>query len=206
MALGVRVGIRPAIQVEMQEAIVAGPSSAVDDDVAVRRALADRAAFAELYIRYRDPVLRYLAQRTGSLEEAADLTAATFERAITGLASYRGDGNGFAAWLFRIARNAATDHLRRRPRWRPLDLLRHDRSSGDPGPEQSVLAREAVDRLDLALQELTAIQRECLALRYGSDMTVREIAEVIGKSEAATQKQINRGLTRLKEAHHDESR
>lgn len=190
----------------MQEAFVAGRSASIDDDAAVRRALADRAAFAELYARYRDPIFCYLAQRTNSAEEAADLTAATFERAIARLSTYRGDGNGFAAWLFRIARNTATDHFRRRPRWRPLDLLQHDRSSRDPGPEQSVLAREAVDRLELRLRELTEIQRECLALRYASDLTVREIADVIGKSEAATQKQLNRGLARLKEAYRDESR
>jgi RNA polymerase sigma-70 factor (ECF subfamily) len=193
-------------QVEMQEGLVAGHSAQIEDDVAVRRALADRAAFAELYVRYRDPVFRYLAPRMGSAEEAADLTAATFERAIARLSTYRGDGNGFAAWLFRIARNTATDHLRRQPRWRPLDLLRHDRSSRDPGPEQSVVAREAVDRLGLRLRELTEVQRECTILRYASDLTVREIAAVIGKSEAATQKQLNRGLARLKEAYRDESR
>ncbi len=190
----------------MQEALVAGPSAAVDDDTAVRRAMTDRAAFTALYLRYRDPVFRYLLRRAASADEAADLTATTFERAIGRLPSYRGEGNGFAAWLFRIARNTAIDHSRRQPRWRPLDLVRHDQPSPAPSPEHSVLAREAGDRLGLQLHELTEIQRECLVLRYASDLTVREIAAVIGKSEAATQKQLNRGLARLKEAYRDESR
>ena len=53
---------------------------------------------------------------------------------------------------------------------------------------------------------MSEIQRECLVLRYASDLTVREIAAATGKSEAATQKQLNRGLARLKEAYRDESR
>jgi len=190
----------------MQEALVAGSSATVDDDTAVRRAMTDRAAFAMLYLRYRDPVFRYLLRRAASADEAADLTATTFERAIGRLPSYRGEGNGFAAWLFRIARNTAIDHARRQPRWRPLDLLRHDRASPEPSPERFVLDREAGVRLGMELRELTEIQRECLVLRYASDLTVREIAAVIGKSEAATQKQLNRGLARLKEVYRGESR
>ena len=70
-------------------------------------AVIGRADFGELYVRYRDPVFRYLRRLCGSEDEAADLTALTFERALAKLHGFRGDGAGFAPWLFRITRNQA---------------------------------------------------------------------------------------------------
>lgn len=188
----------------MQELVASGRSALSVDDEMVRRALIDRAAFAPLYARYRDPVFRYLLRRAGSEEVAADLTASTFERAVAGLAAYRAEGAGFAAWLFRIARNTANDHGRRQRRWRPLDLLRHDQPSLHPDPEAWALLREGRHELAAHLAELTDVQRECLVLRYAGDLTAAEIAAVIGKSEAAAQKHITRGLARLKEVYRDE--
>ena len=62
----------------------------------------ERAEFGELYLRYRDPVFRYVRRLSGSEDEAADLTAHTFEHALTKLQGYRGEGAGFAPWLLRI--------------------------------------------------------------------------------------------------------
>jgi RNA polymerase sigma factor (sigma-70 family) len=160
----------------------------------------DRAEFGELYLRYRDPVFRYVRRLCGSEDEAADLTALTFERALARLHGYRGDGAGFAPWLFRIARNQAWDARRRKRPWLPLQLLalpRHPQEGSTP--EEATLRREAIGEMSRYLDELPEIQRECLLLRYGAGLTAREIGAVVGKSDEATQKLITRALAKLKE-------
>jgi RNA polymerase sigma-70 factor (ECF subfamily) len=160
----------------------------------------DRAAFGDLYLRYRDPVFRYVRRLCGSEDEAADLTALTFERAFARLSSYRGDGAGFAPWLFRIARNQAWDARRRKRPWLPLQFValpRHPQEGSTP--EEATLRRESIGELSRYLDELPEIQRECLLLRYGAGLTAREIGAVIGKSDEAAQKLLTRALAKLKE-------
>lgn len=159
--------------------------------------------FEEAYVRLRDPVFHYVRRFATDDDEAAELTAQTFERALTRLSSYRGGRNGIAAWLFRIARSQAIDAIRRRRPLRPLDLVRPDlhphSERGRPEPE--LIQREERRELAEHVQQLAPLQRECLALRYGTGMSAREIGVVIGKSEAATQKLISRALSRLRETY-----
>jgi RNA polymerase sigma-70 factor, ECF subfamily len=162
-------------------------------------AVIDRAEFGELYERYRDPVFRYVRRLCGSEDDAADLTARTFERALAKLDDFRGDGAGFGPWLFRIARNQAWDARRRNRPWLPLQFLAAARHPQRATVDDGVLRRESIGELLSHLDRLPEIQRECLLLRYGAGLTAREIGAVLGKSEAATQKLITRALAKLKE-------
>jgi RNA polymerase sigma-70 factor (ECF subfamily) len=159
--------------------------------------------FEEAYLQLRDPLFRYVRRFATDDDEAADLTARTFERALTKLSSYRGGREGFAAWLFRIARSQAVDASRRRRPLHPLDLLRPEQHphSERGRPEPELMRREDNRELAEHVQQLSPLQRECLALRYGVGLSAREIASVIGKSEAATQKLISRALDRLRETY-----
>jgi RNA polymerase sigma-70 factor (ECF subfamily) len=104
-------------------------------------------------------------------------------------------------WLLRIARNASDAHRKRRAR--PtfgLDggvLLLAD--SG-PTPEQSAIATEQRRETLAHIAGLPDAQRDALALRFAAGLTSREIAVVIGKSDAATKKIISRALDALREA------
>jgi RNA polymerase sigma-70 factor, ECF subfamily len=171
------------------------PSLAPADHELVGAARADVAEFAAIYERYRLAVFRYLRGLGSSEDEALDLTATVFERALRSLGSYRGEGGGLAAWLLRIARNAAIDQARKSRRLvalpSHLDQLREERA-----PDE---------RADLAaLRELVAalpdVQRDALVLRYAVGLSAREIGIVIGKREDATRKLIQRALEKLREA------
>lgn len=187
------------------EAAAELPANAVSGDDLVREALANRTAFEAIYLRYRDAVFGYLRSQTRSAEDAADLTALTFQRALERLSSFRGEGAGLSAWLFRIARNLAADQARRRRPMRPIwSLTAREEPSTTITPEAEVLGRESSRRLAARLNELAPLARECLVLRYAAGLSAREIAAVIGRSEAATQKQLSRALARLKEAYRDE--
>ncbi|MEO8251509.1 MAG: RNA polymerase sigma factor [Chloroflexota bacterium] len=160
-------------------------------------------SFEDAYLSFRDPLFHYLRRFAVDDDEAADLTAKTFERAFVKLPSYRGGSDRLAAWLFRIARSQAVDATRRRRPHRPLELIRPEQHplSEHGRPEPELLRAEASRELAQHVGQLPPLVRECLALRYGACLSAREIGVVIGKSEAATQKMISRALGRLRETY-----
>jgi RNA polymerase sigma-70 factor (ECF subfamily) len=182
-----------------------GDCASVGDDAAqVQAAQGDPAAFAPLYRRYQDRVYRYLRTRTGQDEDAADLTQQVFLRALDSLSQYRPRRGSFAAWLFRIARNVATDWHRRQRRTVTWDLVPEAlQPVADHDLEAGLLRREAVARLRALFDELDANKQEVLVLRFAAQLTIAEIAATIGKSEAATQKILLRTIQTLQESYHD---
>lgn len=184
----------------MDDAEVAATGMTPEDDLLAARA--DAAAFARLYEAYRLPVYRYLRSRSSTDDDAADLTAMTFERIFRGLSGYRPQGSPIG-WILRIARNTAIDaSRRRRPRRISLEGAQADQqSASDLSPEDTYLYAERATELRDRVHRLPEAQRDAISLRYASGLTAREIAGVIGKSEAATQKLLTRALVALKEAY-----
>jgi RNA polymerase sigma-70 factor, ECF subfamily len=173
------------------------PSDA-DETALVRAALDRPELFGALYQRHVDAIYRYLQLRAG-LDEAADLTQQVFLKAFTGLPKYQPKGVPFSAWLFRIARNVATDH-HRLSHHKPDELLPDIMPGGTAGlPEEAALQMEQKVRLRSLLRELDSEKRELLALRFAAGLSSREIGAVIGKNEAAVKRQLSRILRTLKE-------
>jgi len=184
----------------MGELVGSSATRTMEADDIGRDGAMDKADFGQLYLRYRDPVFRYVRRLSGSEDEAADLTARTFERALAKLHTYRGDGAGFAPWLFRIARNQARDARRRTRPWLPIQLLGTGGHPHEPStPEGAALRNESIGEVSRLLDELTELERDCLLLRYGAGLTAPEIGLVIGRSHEATQKLMRRALAKLKE-------
>lgn len=172
-----------------------------DEELAIE-ARSDPDAFGVLYQRHRLAVFRYVRTRTANEDDAAELTAIAFERALTAMPRYRSSGGGVLAWLLRIARNAAIDAGRRASTVPMVADLADERPSSSP--EAAVLDAEAHAALAEAVNRLPEVQRDALALRYAAGLTAREIGAVIGKSEQATQKLMSRALVTLREEHrHD---
>ncbi len=178
--------------------------ASLDDSLAMEARM-NAEAFAPLYERHTVSVYRYLRARGATETDAAELTAVTFERAMRHIDRYRPGGSGFAPWLFRIARNASIDASRRaHTRWVDLDRLSHLVAPG-PSPEETAIANEERRWILGVVARLPSIQRDVLALRFAAGLSGREIAAVVGKSEAATRKILSRSLATLQEAAgHDE--
>jgi RNA polymerase sigma-70 factor, ECF subfamily len=184
--------VRVAVPIE-------GPNDAAGDDLAlVRAARLDPAAFGALYDRYYVRVYRYLRARAASDDDAADLTQQAFLKALDALPAYRERGLPFAAWLFRIARNAAIDHHRRQRPTTDLAACSALLPAGDD-PEGSIIHGERLQRLRQLVDGLEPDKRELLALRFAGGLSSREIAEVVGKSEAAVKRQLTRIIALLRE-------
>jgi RNA polymerase sigma-70 factor, ECF subfamily len=172
------------------------PALVADDDL-VERALRDRAAFAELYRRYLPRVYRYALARTADAEQAQDVTAQTFLAALEGLASYRRTGT-FLAWLLTIARHKASDLTRRQQLAAPLEQAT-ELASHEPSPERIVAARLDLEQVRQALRGLAPERAEAFALRMFGELTVAEVAVVLGKSEAAVKMLVHRAVHDLRE-------
>ena len=175
-----------------------------EDEALVAAALRQPEAFGQLYQRHVRPVYRYVRTRTASDEEAADVTQSVFIKAMASLDRYR-PGSLFAAWLFRIARNASTDAYRRRRKTVGLDGLPEPvlESLAD-SPEDVVLKQERLRRLRGLVARLDGDKQELLALRFGAGLTLREIAAVRGKGESAIKKQMSRVMAALREQYFEQ--
>jgi RNA polymerase sigma-70 factor (ECF subfamily) len=145
-------------------------------------------------------VYSYLRFHLGSVDEAEDLTAEVFLRAVRAEDRFDPARSSARTWLLRIARNALLDHLRRERRRRqvPLGSMRDLRSDA-PSPEERLLWEEEVGRLVGAVATLGARDREIIGLRYGSGLETREVAEILGIAEPAARTRLWRALGRLRE-------
>lgn len=143
-----------------------------------------------LYVRYAPEVFRYVASMLRDHHEAEDVTQNVFAKLTTAIRKYEPQGVPFAAWIMRVARNAALDQVRAR-RAVPTDEL----DLADPGHAQ-VGAGRGRD-LRHALEELPADQREVLILRHVAGLSPVEIADTLGKTESSVHGLHHRGRRAL---------
>ena len=169
----------------------------------VTAAQRDPQAFELLYLRYVQPVFRYLYSRIGNQAEAEDATAQTFLAALEAFDHYHHDGH-FAAWLFSIARRKAADNFRSQQRQAPLE----DADSIPSGTDllQGVIQTERKVALTKLIAGLPEDERELIRLRYVAELSFSEIGRLLGCSEDAAKKSLYRLLARLQsqlEVYHD---
>jgi RNA polymerase sigma-70 factor (ECF subfamily) len=124
-------------------------------------------------------IYNFLRYRLQDEEAAQDLTAVTFEKAWRSRASYQPEAAAFNTWLFTIAQNSATDYLRGRQE--TLPLLDSAVSPG-PSPEESASHHQELAALRLILADLPAREQELIALKYGAELSNRQIARQMGLS------------------------
>jgi len=160
---------------------------------AVARAKAgDREAVRFLYMRYADNVYGYVRSIVRDHHEAEDVTQQVFAKLMTVIGKYEPRAVPFSAWILRVARNVAVDHLRsRRPQ--PSDeVYGSDERSDDASIDRSYSVREA-------LAALPDEQRKVVVLRHVVGLTPGEIANCMGRSESSIHGLHHRGRRALQE-------
>ena len=160
-------------------------------------------AFDDLYRQYYARVYAYLRFRVGSIEVAEDLVSQVFERALTHLADLQ-SAAAVGAWLFRIARNCATDYFRRLRPASSLDTLIDSSHPRECSPEEMIVAEEERARLLILLKRLPEREREVIGLKFVACLQNREIARVLNMPEGTVGSLLHRTLARLRDALHDE--
>lgn len=168
-----------------------------EDSRLVRRFLGGESqAFDTLFLKYQDYVYRIVFGIVGNHDEARDITQEVFLQVHTSLSGFR-QSSRFSTWLYRIASNRAVDHARsaRRRRFFNFDDLVGSRNiAADRGkePAQIVERDMANSQVRDILQSCPLPHRQALALRYFSDLSIEEIAEVMHCSLTAAKVRLHR--------------
>lgn len=153
----------------------------------------DMSALHFLYVRFADDVCGYVRSIVRDSHEAEDITQNVFAKLMTAIHKYEPRDVPFAAWILRVARNMALDHLRAR-RQIPFEEVRtDDEGHAQVGFERSQCLRDALWRLP---QD----QREVLVLRHLAGLSPGEIARRLGKTESSIHGLHHRGRGALQAA------
>jgi RNA polymerase sigma-70 factor (ECF subfamily) len=168
------------------------------------------AAYRELVRRYERPLFSLLYRMVRDRELAEDLAQETFVKALNAIESYRPEYK-FSSWIFKIANNAAIDHLRRRE----LDTLSLEGSPHAETPEaieatalqigdrqesplDEVEARELGGEIEAAIAKLRPEYRSCILLRHVEGRAYEEIAEILGLPLGTVKTYIHRARNELR--------
>lgn len=161
----------------------------------VARAGNDPAAFGELYDFYLPRIFGFVHRRTRERAVTEDLTATTFERALSALRGGRFRNESFGGWLYRVAGNAVIDHVRAARRM--ADGAEID--AADPAADALAAAIEH-DALRSAMARLSDTHRRVLALRFYDDLDADEAGAVLGCSRRTFAVKLHRALAALRSA------
>lgn len=147
----------------------------------VKKAQHDLENFSILYERYFEKVYRYFHFRLRNDIESQDLTSATFEKVITKLHTYKDYGYPFAAWLFRIARNTLIDHFRTKQKQKTVSFEELGMNEQPFVCLDATLIdnQEAIEKIKHIIATLPQLQQDIWALKLGSDLSHKTIAETL---------------------------
>jgi len=164
--------------------VTAQPPSAepADADLLRRYRAGDAAAFTQLYERHRLGLFRFLMGLCGDQAVAEEVFQETWMSLIRSESLQREAAVLFKTWLYQIARNRLIDHWRkqgkRQQREEAFDEQLHDQAMAEPDPEWQLSLSQDQARIQAALADLPAEQREVFLLRAHGDLELHEIAEL----------------------------
>jgi RNA polymerase sigma-70 factor (ECF subfamily) len=166
-------------------------------------------ALGELMERHKAAVYGYLLRLTGSRATAEDLFQEVFLKLVRAPGVYN-EREKFKAWLFTVARNSAMDNFRREtarrevplpgtaPRGEEGEAAPADIAAPGGGPEEALEKRLLGERIEAALAGLSEDQREVFYLRHYSELSFKEIAEMLGVPIGTVLARMSRAAARLR--------
>ena len=183
-----------------------------DQEIVLLARAGRETAYRELIRRYERPIFALIFRMVRDRELAEDLSQETFIKALNAIESYRPEFK-FSSWIFKIANNAAIDHLRRRE----LDTLSLDGSPHAETPEamqatalqigarqesplDTVEAKELGGAIEVAIARLRPEYRSCILLRHVEGRAYEEIAEILDLPLGTVKTYIHRARNELRQA------
>jgi RNA polymerase sigma-70 factor, ECF subfamily len=167
-----------------------------DADILQRARQLDTDTLARIHDEYYGPIFRYIGFRVSDRELAEDLTSDVFLRFLNALRDNKAPQSTIRGWLFSVAANVVSDHHRKSYRAPQVTLTETIVSHADQ-PEEQVEARLIREDLRDAIGTLTEDQQHVLALRYGHEMPIQDVARTLGKTEGAIKQLQARAIAAL---------
>ena len=159
------------------------------------------ADFERLYADHAQRLFGFLVYRTGDRSLAEDLVADTFEAAYRARSRFDRRRASERTWLYTIALNLLRDQGRRRSaQSRAYERTAGDESLGEPQSERALERVLERDRIMRSLAGLSEPERECVALRFGADLSLKEIAAALEEPVTTVEGRLYRALRKLRDA------
>ncbi len=174
--------------------------AALDDRELVALAKRDKEAFGQLYERYLEKIYNYVYYRVGNAQDAEDLSARVFARALAHIGKYEDRGLPFQAWLYRIAHNLVANWHRDQGKRKIIaldDYVAHGLKS--EAPDRLAEERAERDQMLEAARRLPEDRQQLLILKFVERMSNAEIGEIMGRSEGAVKSLYHRTLLALRD-------
>ncbi|MGB2864830.1 MAG: RNA polymerase sigma factor [Sedimentisphaerales bacterium] len=175
-------------------------NSEIDQDILIKEACSDRAAFARLYRMHYERVFRYCCRRLFNRHAAEDVTSEVFFRVMRTISTFDGNSNGFRNWLYRIATNAVNDYLKTAKR--QADTIKNATQENGSGRTFAIRPDNELQEKNLPVKQallcLKPKYQTVITLRFFEKMKLIEIAEILGQNPATTRSQLSRALSKLR--------
>jgi len=183
--------------------------SDLDAALMLRVKRGDRAAFATLVEKYKQPLFNFICRTLRDETESEDLAQNVFLQVYKSRQRYEPTAK-FSTWLFTIARNLCLNEIRRRSR-HPAESIEENHGENEDQPQRQyedkkihlptdqVLHRELAGKIEEAINELPETQRTAILLCRQDDLSYEQIADILSCSLSATKSLIHRGRETLKD-------
>ena len=156
------------------------------------------AELAGLYGEYYDKIAHYASAHIGNKTDAEDIAGEVFLKALESLGSYEKRRNiPMQAWLFKIAHNLVVDYLRKMSKRKTVDIDSVTVGSNE-SPEEVAEVNIEVERVKKAMEQLTREQKEVISLRFFGELTSKETASIMGKSDGAVREMQRAATSKLR--------
>lgn len=171
-----------------------GQAEEANERLLIEAAQQDPARFAALYELHFERVYAFVVRRVRDRDAAEDLTSEVFHKALANLPRFKWRGAPFCTWLFRIAANMIADRTKRSSR--QGDIAQIDDMADDTHVDLEEMEHRAL--LFRLVDELPTDQRRVIVMRFAEELSIREIANEIGRTEGAVKQLQFRGLQSLR--------
>jgi len=156
------------------------------------------APFGELYENHVEKIYQFTYFKVHQKEVAEDLTSHIFMKAMKAIGQFNAQKASFKTWLYQIARNTIIDHYRQKKETRNIDDA-WDISDQKVDIERDTDFQMKMESIQKYMKKLKAEQREVVLLRVWGGHSFKEIAEIMGKSEAACKMSFKRVIEKLRD-------
>ena len=156
----------------------------------------EASAFGLLYDRYQPRIYRFIYLKVSHREEAEDLTHQVFLNAWEKIQNFKiRELNSFSGWLYQIARNKIIDHYRTKKISINIELIQiSDNSSKEDGFDKNI----ELEKIRKAIAKLNPIEQDVIIMRFIEELSPKEVASILNKSEVSIRLIQHRALKNLK--------
>lgn len=153
-------------------------------------------AFGLLYDQYLPVIYRFIFLKTGNKAAAEDLAHQVFLNAWQNIENYQSRGFPFSSWLYRIAHNTVVDYFRTEKKHFSLETVKE--ISTNSNLEEKIDQKFDLNLIKAAIKELSAEQQSVVIMKFVEELSNKEIAAALGKSEGAIKIIQHRSLKNIK--------